>query len=167
LTNRLKKKQKEALIQWVAEGLESGEINARAANFDPPFVASRQHIQRYRDSRRINLKALQETGEMDALATGLALKAERVRKLQLLAALLENDLFGGFLWTEDVKMIGSGPFSKEVEFEEFNAAEVTQYRGILDDIAKEVGDRKSTVINHNIDVTALTDDELKRLAEGK
>ena len=38
-------------------------------------------------------------------------------------------------------MIGTGPFQERVEFEEFNTAEVSQYRGVLDDIAKEIGDR--------------------------
>jgi hypothetical protein len=51
--------------------------------------------------------------------------------LQQLAALMEKDLFGGFLWV--------------VDYEEFNTAEVQQYRGVLDDIAKEVGDRKQSV----------------------
>lgn len=139
---RLKKNQKEVLLQWISEGLQSDEINDRAAQFDDPFSVSRQQVDGYRDRRSIELRAIQSAAEHDALSSGLAIKAERVRKLQMLAALMERDLFGGFLWTDQVKALGSGEFMQVVDYEEFNTAEVQQYRGVLDDIAKEVGDRK-------------------------
>ena len=138
---RLKKAQKNALQEWVAAGLETGEINSKAAEFEPPFSVSRTQVDYYRKTRGIKLGELMESGDYDALKTGLALKAERVKKLAQLAGLMEKDLFGGVLWTDDVKMIGSGFNQERVEFEEFNAAEVQQYRGVLDDIAKEVGER--------------------------
>lgn len=142
---RLKKNQKEALLKWISEGLQSDEINDRAADFDDPFSVSRQQVDGYRDRRAVEIKAIRNAGELDALTAGLALRAERVRKLQQLAALMEKDLFGGFLWTDQVKALGSGEFMQIVDYEEFNTAEVQQYRGILDDIAKEVGDRKNVV----------------------
>lgn len=140
---RLQKSQKQKLLAWISEGLQSDEINLRAAVFDPPFDVSRQQVDGYRDRRSIELAAIRRAGEYDALTEGLATKAGRVQKLQQLAALMENDLFGGFLWTDQVKMIGSGPFAKEVDYEEFNGAEVGQYRATLDDIAKEMGERKA------------------------
>lgn len=139
---RLKKSQKEALLSWISEGLQTDEINERAAAEEPPFRVSRQQVDWYRDRRAVDIKAIQQAGEHDALTTGLAIKAERVRKLQQLAALMERDLFGGFLWTDQIKMIGSGDAQQEVEYEEFNTAEVQQYRGTLDDIAKEMGHRR-------------------------
>ncbi len=75
------------------------------------------------------------------MSEGLALKAERVRKLKQLAVLMEQDIFGGLLWTTEFKGIGSGDIAEIVEYESFNAAEVVQYRGVLEDIAKEVGER--------------------------
>ena len=138
---RLKKEQKHAIQEWVAAGLESGEINSKAAEFEPPFSVSRAQVLYYRQTRGVKLDELMQSGDYDALKTGLALKAERVKKLAKLAGLMEEDLFGGVLWTQDVKMIGAAPFQERVEFEEFNTAEVQQYRGVLDDIAKEVGDR--------------------------
>lgn len=102
---------------------------------------------------------MQQAVEHDALTTGLALKSNRVLKLQQLAALMEEDIFNGFLWTDQVKMIGTGPFAKEVNYEEFNTAEVQQYRATLDDIAKEVGDRKQA----NTTLT-LTSEELAKLS---
>jgi hypothetical protein len=142
---RLKKNQKEKLLAWISEGLQSDEINDRAAQFDDPFSVTRSQVQFYRERRAVDIKTIQAAGEYDALTTGLALRAERVRRLQQLAALMEKDLFGGFLWTDQVKALGSGEFMQVVDYEEFNTAEVQQYRGVLDDIAKEVGDRKQSV----------------------
>lgn len=140
---RLQKAQKNALQEWVAAGLESGEINSKAAQFEPPFSVSRTQVDYYRKTRKVSLSEIMQSGDFDALKTGLALKAERVKKLAQLAELMEKDLFNGVLWTSDVKMIGSAPFQERIEFEEFNTAEVQQYRGVLDDIAKEVGDRST------------------------
>lgn len=138
---RLQKAQKNALQEWVAAGFESGEINSKAAQFEPPFLVSRTQVDYYRKTRKVALSEIMQSNDFDALKTGLALKAERVKKLDLLARLMENDLFHDVLWVQDVKMIGSGFSQERVEFESFNAAEVAQYRGVLDDIAKEVGDR--------------------------
>jgi hypothetical protein len=116
----------------------------------------------------VDIQSIRQAGEYDALTTGLALKSNRVMKLQQLAALMEQDIFGGFLWTDQVKMIGSGPFAKEVDYEDFNTAEVTQYRGVLDDIAKEVGDRKQANTTLNLtadDIKNMPVDELEALAK--
>lgn len=142
---RLHKNQKAKLLEWISEGLQSDEINDRAAEFDDPFAVSKQLCDYYRSTRAKDLAAMQRAAEHDALTTGIALKAERVRKLKMLAALMEKDLFGGFLWTDQVKALGSGEFMQIVDYEEFNTAEVQQLRGVYDDIAKEVGDRKNVV----------------------
>lgn len=141
MRNKLTKDQKSELLKWVAEGLESDEINKRAAVFEPSFSVSRAQVKYYRDTRKISLEELSKSSEHEALNTGLAVKEERVKRLALLAGMLEEDIFGGVLWTQDVKMIGTGEYQERVEFELFNASEVQQYRGVLDDIAKEVGGR--------------------------
>jgi hypothetical protein len=139
--NKLTKDQRGELLKWVAEGLETDEINKRAGELDPPFRVSRAQVDYYRKSRAIKLKAIASEADYDALKSGLALKEERVRRLAALAELLEDDLFNGVTWTQDVKMIGTGDFQERVEFETFNASEIQQYRGLLDDIAKETGGR--------------------------
>lgn len=139
--NKLTKNQRSELLKWVAEGLESDEINKRAAEFEPSFHVSRAQVDYYRKTRKVDLQAIVNNGDYDALKNGLALKEERVKKLALLAGMLEEDLFDGVLWTQDVKMIGTGADQERVEFELFNTAEVQQYRGVLDDIAKEVNGR--------------------------
>lgn len=115
-------------------------------------MVTRSQVQGYRDRRALDLESIRRAGEHDALTTGLALKAERVKRLQQLAALMERDLFGGFLWLDQVKMIGSGDSATEVDYEEFNTAEVQQYRATLDDIAKEVGDRRANTVNTNVQI---------------
>lgn len=125
--------------------MQTDEINEKAALFKPPFNVSRQQVDWYRKTRKIDLEAIAAVDENNALTTGLSLKEERVKKLQQLAALMEKDLLGGFLWLEQVKSIGSRAFSQVVEYEEFNKSEVDAYRGVLDDIAKEVGGRVQRV----------------------
>jgi len=140
---RLKKGQKEALLQWVAEGIKSDEINERASNFKPPFSVSRAQVVWYRKTRKADIKAITKAGEKHAMEEGLAIKEIRLKKLKQLAALLEKDLFGGFLWVDDVKGVGSGTAATIVDFETFNKSEVDAYRGVLEDIAREMGDRKT------------------------
>lgn len=121
--------------------MQSDEINDRAAVFVPPFSITRDQVYYYRKTRDADIKAMVAAGEQDALSEGLALKGERVKKLKQLAALMERDLFGGFMWVEQVKSVREGDASTVVDYEEFNKAEVSEYRGVLDDIAKETGGR--------------------------
>lgn len=136
------KEQRNLVIEWAAAGLKSDEINERARAQNPPFQVNREQVRYYRATRGIRLAELAESSEFDALTSGLAVKAERVRRLQLLAGLLEEDLFNGATWVDDVKTAGKSV----VHVERFNSAEVEQYRGLLDDIAKEMGERSRTTL---------------------
>jgi hypothetical protein len=138
---RLKKTQKELTLKWIAAGLRTDEINDKAAEHNEPFSVSRQQVDYYRKTRDSDLSAIKSVSEINALVEGYALKETRVYKLSVLAALLEKDLFGGFVWTDQVKGVGSGEIAEIVDYEEFNSAEIVQYRGLLDDIAREVGGR--------------------------
>jgi hypothetical protein len=141
---RLKKAQKEALLEWIAEGLTSDEVNNRASLLDDPFEVSRQQVDHYRKTRKVQIENILQRSEDHALNTGLAKKAARVDLLKKVAAHLTEDLFKRKLfWTDMVKGIGSKEDFERIEYEEFNAAEVAQLRGALDDIAKEVGDRQN------------------------
>jgi hypothetical protein len=138
---KLNKKQKEKVLAWVGEGLQSDEMNARAARCRPPFSVSRQQVDFYRDSRGVALDELREASESDALRTGLALKEKRVEALNELAERLKTDLLGGLLWLKREKALGSGALTKFVTEKHFNHAEINALRALLDDIAKEVGER--------------------------
>ena len=161
---RLKKAQKEILLQWVAEGLLSDEINKRAIEFADPFQVSPRVVCFYRKTRQVDIARLLAEGEHEALTTGLAKKSERVRKLKVLALRLEEDLFGDgkddLIWTDQVKGVGSGDIAMIVDYEEFNTAELVQYRGILDDIAKEIGDRTQKAdIDHAVTIKIVDSTE--------
>jgi hypothetical protein len=138
---RLRKEQKEAVLRWIVEGLKSDEINDHAAEFIPPFNISTRMVTYYRKTREADIAVLIAAGEQNAMSAGLAVVAVRVKRLKQLAGLMEKDLFGGFLWLEDVKGVGAGSAAEVVDFEKFNAAEVKEYRGLLDDIARELGHR--------------------------
>lgn len=101
-----------------------------------------------------------------AIDDGLALDYERVTKLKRLASFLERQIYAGAkevktvvdvddqdaalittnpfpnVWLRDVKQIGGGEFAEKVELVRFNAPLIDQYRGVLDDLAKETGGRK-------------------------
>ena len=85
----------------------------------------------------------------EIMATGLALEHERVEKLKRLAGFLEeeaqkqNEEGAHYnVWLPDVKQIGGGEDAERVDIVRFNAAIISEYRGILDDLAKETGGRK-------------------------
>lgn len=166
---KLQKAQKEATLAWIAEGLESDEINQRAAEFEPPFSVLRSQVDYYRKTRAIEINAIRAAGEHDALNHGLAQKAERVKLLKRLAAQLTKDLLGDDpkIWTENAKSVGLERYN----YLEFNKAEIDSLRGILDDISSEVGGRvrKAELSGPGgaplnpaplpFDLSALTDDE--------
>jgi len=110
---------------------------------------------------------------------GLALDYERVNKLKRLSEFLEGQLFergedGEYhnVWLPDVKQIGSGAYAERVDIERFNSSLVSEYRNVLDDIAKEVGGRVKKQeltgkgggpIKHSHELSNLSEDELDNI----
>jgi hypothetical protein len=114
-----------------AEGLKPAEINKRAVSEPEPFKVTRQQVDYYRDKCEVDIKQLQAQAKFKALNTGLALKDERVQVLRDLAEPLIVELKGGKVWVP-------GKYGNV-----FNKAEFDTLRGLLDDIAKELGDRST------------------------
>jgi hypothetical protein len=128
---------------------------------------------------------------------GLALAHERVTRLKRLALFLEEQVYSAAeakaqpqespeslteaeveaaskrarlypnVWLYDVKQIGGGEGAERVDLVRFNAALIEQFRGVLDDLAKETGGRRQKRDNFNIDFSKLTDDQLERIAAGE
>lgn len=139
---RLTKAQREKVLEWIAEGLLSDEIKKRAAKQKPPFTVSRQQVDYFRKTRNVSLEEIKTEGEFTALTSGLSLKENRVALLHDLAEKLRADLFdGNLLWLDQAKGLGSGENFERYDYREFNASEVAQLRGVLEDIADEVGGR--------------------------
>ncbi len=91
-----------------------------------------------------------EAQRKEVMESGLALDFERVLKLKELAAFLESEIKSeddegrrSRVWMPDVKQIGGGQYAERVDIERFNSALFDQYRGTLDDIARETGGRRS------------------------
>ena len=141
---KLNQRQKAKLLEWVAAGYQSDEVNRLAAEFDEPFSVHRSQLFFYREHYGKRITEINSTIHDSALTTGLALREERVKRLVRLAELMEEDLLvNKKLWIiGDIRILGKGDSAQVVEREEFNQAEVTQYRGVLADIAQEMGDRK-------------------------
>jgi hypothetical protein len=84
-----------------------------------------------------------EKRRIEILTTGLALKHERVHVLKDLAETMLKDLSEEERrWLRDAKGIGQGEYFQVIELERFNAPEVEQLRGVLDDLAAELGERQ-------------------------
>lgn len=110
----------------------------------------------------------------EIMESGLALDFERTSELKRLGHFLIEQLYeqgedGSYhnLWVPDVKQIGSGEYAERVDIEKFNAAIISELRGVLDDIAKETGGRKQRQENFNIDLSQLTTEQLERIAKGE
>jgi len=113
----------------------------------------------YRKAKGVKLAEITERAEDSALKRGFAVRENRVAALDTLAATMYRELTtagaDNKLWLKDVKAVGSGDGQTIVDFEQFNAAEVQQFRGVLDDLAKEVGDRKTKLEHTGKDGTPL------------
>lgn len=86
------------------------------------------------------------------MQSGLATTHERVHTLNHLAQAVLNELSRRGLYGVTVKGIGSGDDFERVEEEVFRKDEIIQIRGLVDDIAKEVGGREKRV---GVEVTGL------------
>jgi hypothetical protein len=110
----------------------------------------------------------------EIMNSGLALVHNRTEELIKLydllnGELLEKDPKTGVLhnlWVPDVKSLGGGEY---VDIEHFNAALIRELRATLDDIASEVGGRTKHIQAQtlNINLDAMSDEQLKRLAAGE
>ena len=103
------------------------------------------------------------------LSSGLALDFERVRKLKKLASMLGEQIYAeseegtlANVWLADVKQIGSGEYAERVDLVRFNAPLISEFRAALDDLAKEVGGRKSkTELSSTVKTVGVTLEQWK------
>lgn len=89
---------------------------------------------------------------IEAMQTGLALIYERVLVLKKLAETLagqiwnpDGSLVKDNIWLKDAKQIGRGALADRVDLVHFNADLIEQFRGVLDDLARETGGRKQQI----------------------
>lgn len=90
----LTKQQREKLLTWAAEGLRLAEINARAAQDDPPWDVTWHQLRTARATKAKRYRDLREAWEREALEEGLARRAVRLaakmERHQLLRQVIEE-----------------------------------------------------------------------------
>ena len=135
----LTKDQKNLVKSWVAAGYNDRQIVKLAEGENPPFHISQQNISKnYRKKVEKKVQQIsQEKQEEDVLRKGLAVKEERIQMLERTA----NYLFEMVPRTAAMQL----------------PSVVNAMRGCLDDIAKELGQRKNNVdVNANLQVQDIT-----------
>jgi len=108
------------------------------------------------------MREINQEGLEKEVFDGAAKPANRIHELKKLANDLsrmiytEDDDFEishpghrPFLWLKETKVIGSGPLAYPMNVYRYNSAIIGDYRGLLDDLARETGGRK-----HLVDVTS-------------
>lgn len=122
-------------------------------------------------------KAGQSLIEEEAF-TGAAKPANRIQRLKKIFEDLsrmiyeENEDFEinhpgrrPFLWLKEVKIVGSGVNAREIAVYRYNGSIISDFRGLLDDIAREVGGRRQAIDISTEKKIALSDalEELENL----
>jgi len=138
----LSREQKKLVRAWVAAGLKDQEIIRRAQEQVPPFHISQPNISKnYRKHTERKIREIvSREDEESVLRSGLALRENRIKRLMEYEELARNRM----QFERDAKGI---------------TALMNQCRGCLDDIAKEMGERREKVdVNANIhmrDIVAI------------
>jgi muconolactone delta-isomerase len=129
------KREKAALM--VAEDDESDRDIARKCN----IAKSTLELWKQDEAFKARVAAHRVAFRERILSTGFADKVERVRVLDRLAAATLHELakLGGF-YREEVKIAANG---EHVSYQVFDKPKHDTLRGYLDDIAHEMGDRKT------------------------
>lgn len=140
MSKPLTKETKEKILRLLAED-ETYQSIADATG------CHLQTIKKYAAEFKESIETARQVLITETINKGFANKEYRVRKLNRLAKRLEAELEkepdgiaskkGGLYYTE-IKLSSTGD---TVEYEVFNAGMVKEYRSVLDDIAKEKGER--------------------------
>lgn len=141
------------LVGWAAEGLTLAEINERAGKCDPPFEVVWNQLKWVRKRQDKTYSDIKDDFERDALTEGFARRAVRIRQLEELwdrhialikarGAEMAGEVAGGEfgLMVRDYKGKNA-----DTPVYKYDAALIREMRGLFDDIARELGDRKTNV----------------------
>jgi hypothetical protein len=152
---KLSKEQKDEILRRLAARDSYQEI----AN---AMECSWANIDYYAKKFSEDIKKLREEHDARHINRGLRTREKRLEKLEALATRLEyemseeagknRDTDNGGLWAKDIRVGRAGKYDVEV----FVAPIVQQYRGLLDDIAKEQGHRVVKTENKNEDTVFVS-----------
>ena len=149
---KLKPAQRRALLEWIAEGMTAAEMRERAAALPEPFEPTHGQIAHARAAMNAKWKKKWAEAEDAIVTVGLARQAARLRQLTelygrheelLRARATDPDLAGvpgastGLIVLADVKL------GKEIY--KYDRGLIGEMRSLLDDIARELGQRQTRV----------------------
>lgn len=142
--------QKIFLLGLLADGYTTTQVNIACSHFKPPFEITDTTATYYRRKAKIKYLQRQEEALDTGWSDGLARKEERIKVLKRLAErmmrdLLRDDPAEEKIWLDNLKGLGQGPNFFTFPYKDFNHQQVIQLRGILEDIAKEVGQRSTKI----------------------
>jgi len=142
--------QKNLILQWILEGLSDQQIMKRAKEQNH-FELTKQGVNYYRQSKAAGKKAerIIERKTDCALKKGLAVRENRVNDLQKIRDKLMEELDKNGLWIDESKTILTQNYETTEIKKTFNAPLIRELRGVLDDAAKEMGERKGTPAINN------------------
>ena len=160
-----KPKVRARIRAWCVEGKSSREI-VELLKAELRISVTPQAVQGYIRRHRAEIDAL--VGRVVEAVEEVTIKdkSERIRRLAGLYDRMDEIVTTRGLLAREPKVIGSGRDAYEVEVERFDAALVRELRGVLGDVADELGDRPKTPLidarTLNISLDALA--EIKRRA---
>jgi predicted transcriptional regulator len=158
---KLDKVQKNLIYQWILEGLSDQQIMNRAKEQNH-FEITQQGINYYRNKKGIakQTEKILNRKTDSALRKGLAIRENRVNDLQFIRDKLMDELNTNGLWIDESKTILTQNYETTETKKTFNAPLIRELRGVLDDAAKEMGERKGTPAINNF---LIGDDALAAL----
>ena len=161
--NKLNQTQKNLILQWIIEGLSDQQIVNRAKEQNH-FELTVQGINYYRNRNKKGIakqtEKILEKKTDSALRKGLAIRENRVNDLQFIRDKLMDELNKNGLWIDESKTILTQNYETTETKKTFNAPLIRELRGVLDDAAKEMGERKGTPAINNF---LIGDDALAAL----
>lgn len=143
---RMNPAQRIFFINLLAEGRSISEIQDACAKYPEPFYPSERVIQNWRTKTKNKVNDMKRNQEGAVWSEGLAKSEERIKVLKTIAERMLTDLIAEDpanekVWLNRMKGIGTGPNFIPYTYKEFNAGQIKELRGLLNDIALETGGR--------------------------
>lgn len=131
------------IIGWIIEGRTVTEI-VPLLKEHRHLTVTHQALTAFKRRHAAEIDAAQRKVAEAVLNVTIRDKAERIHRLSGLYDKMTEIVETRGLLATDVKYVGSAEYGREVEVQRFDAALVRELRGVLSDVADELGDRPKT-----------------------
>lgn len=130
---KLQPDQQNQIIEMLAARESYADI-ARAVDCSP------ENIRHYAKTYKDKIQKKREEHDAQFIDRGLRTREKRLEELEWLYGLHKDEVLNNGIRYTEKKVSATGLV---VEYEVYNSGIITQMRGLHDDIAKELGDRKT------------------------